>query len=167
MSKSQESPKKYTQKEMAEIEKSRALSDAELLKGGAEYRINEKEEKLLIPTKEQKKQVEKTAIYYPLSKNASDREKYERFSLIEQELLKLRNRLLVLDKNLEISLEILPRSNHKSTVEWEIASFRTEQEKLREKIIKLKELERGIETRDYRVKLSPQEEKVWEENNRD
>lgn len=40
-----EQPKQYTPEEIAEIEKSRTVSDAELLKEGAEYEINEKGEK--------------------------------------------------------------------------------------------------------------------------
>lgn len=39
--------------EIAKIEKERTISDAELLKGGAEYEINESGEKILEPTREQ------------------------------------------------------------------------------------------------------------------
>jgi len=50
-----EQPKQYTPEEIAEMEKSRTISDAELLKGGAEYSINEKGEKEnLLVTEEQK-----------------------------------------------------------------------------------------------------------------
>ena len=48
-----ETPKQPSPEEMAKIEKERALSDAELLKGGAEYKIDEKENKRLDPTAEQ------------------------------------------------------------------------------------------------------------------
>lgn len=40
-----EQPKQYTPEEIAQLEKSRTISDAELLKGGAEYSVNEKGEK--------------------------------------------------------------------------------------------------------------------------
>ena len=40
-----EGPKQKTPEEIAEIEKSRTISDAELLKGGAEYAVDEREEK--------------------------------------------------------------------------------------------------------------------------
>ena len=50
----QEQPKQYTPEEIAEMEKSRTISDAELLKGGAEYSVNEKGEKEnLLVTNEQ------------------------------------------------------------------------------------------------------------------
>lgn len=38
----QEQPKQYTQEEIAALEKSRAISDIELLKGGAKYTLGEK-----------------------------------------------------------------------------------------------------------------------------
>ena len=44
---------KYTPEQIAELEKSRTISDAELLKGGAEYVVDEKEEKRLGITKKQ------------------------------------------------------------------------------------------------------------------
>lgn len=44
---------KYTPEQIAELEKSRTISDAELLKGGAEYVVDEKEEKRLEITKKQ------------------------------------------------------------------------------------------------------------------
>lgn len=51
-----EQPKQYTSEEIAEMEKSRTISDAELLIGGAEYSINEKGEKEnLLVTEKQKK----------------------------------------------------------------------------------------------------------------
>lgn len=51
-------PKQYTPEEIAQLEKSRTISDAELLKGGAEYSINEKGEKEnLLATDEQKYEV--------------------------------------------------------------------------------------------------------------
>ena len=40
-----EQPKQYTPEEIAGLEKSRTISDAELLKGGAQYSVNEKGEK--------------------------------------------------------------------------------------------------------------------------
>ena len=39
--------------EQAEIEKSRAISDAELLKGGAHYKVDEQGGKTFVPTVEQ------------------------------------------------------------------------------------------------------------------
>ena len=50
-----EQPKQYTPKEIAEIEKSRTISDAELLKGGAEYVVDEEKMvgQLIVPTEEQ------------------------------------------------------------------------------------------------------------------
>lgn len=44
---------KYTPEQIAELEKSRTISDAELLKGGAEYVVDEKGEKRLEITKKQ------------------------------------------------------------------------------------------------------------------
>lgn len=41
-----EQPKQYTPEEIAQFEKSRTISDAELLKGGAEYAINKEGEKV-------------------------------------------------------------------------------------------------------------------------
>ena len=43
-----EQPKQYTPEEIANLEKSRTISDAELLKGGAEYLIEESSDKKLI-----------------------------------------------------------------------------------------------------------------------
>jgi len=49
-----EKPKQPTPEEIADMEKSRTISDAELLKDGAEYKIDEETgEKHLQPTKEQ------------------------------------------------------------------------------------------------------------------
>ncbi len=48
-----EEPKQYTPEEMAEMQKSRTISDAELLKGGAEYVVGENEEKRLELTEDQ------------------------------------------------------------------------------------------------------------------
>jgi len=142
MSKSPESPKKYTQKEMAEIEKSRALSDAELLKGGAKFRINEKEEKLLIPTKEQV--VENTPIDYPLSKNADEREKNERIFLIEQELPKLKSMALSEEKNCidlqDHIMRIRGEGRYVADFERHLAENKAALEKLKEKIIKLENI---------------------------
>lgn len=52
-----EQPKQYTPEEIAQLEKSRTISDAELLEGGAEYKINEKGEKenLLITNEQESK----------------------------------------------------------------------------------------------------------------
>lgn len=47
-----EQPKQYTPEEIAELEKSRTISDAELLKDGAEYKVDEKGEKMLVIDKE-------------------------------------------------------------------------------------------------------------------
>ena len=43
-----ENPKEYTLEEVADIEKSRTISDAELLKGGARYEVDEQGDKHLI-----------------------------------------------------------------------------------------------------------------------
>jgi hypothetical protein len=48
-----EAPKQPSPDEMAKIEKERALSDAEFLKGGAEYKFDEKRNKTLETTDEQ------------------------------------------------------------------------------------------------------------------
>ncbi|MBI5798328.1 MAG: hypothetical protein HZB10_00145 [Candidatus Yonathbacteria bacterium] len=53
-------PANYTPAEQAELEKSRTLSDAELLKGGAEYVVDEKGEKEnLLVTNEQGSKIHK------------------------------------------------------------------------------------------------------------
>mgnify|MGYP001559555202 CR=1 FL=1 len=54
-----EQPPMPSPEEMAKIEKERALSDAELLKGGAEYKFNEKGEKRLDATDEQLEEARK------------------------------------------------------------------------------------------------------------
>ncbi|MDO8669033.1 MAG: hypothetical protein Q7K65_01930 [Candidatus Buchananbacteria bacterium] len=48
MPKSPESPKKYTPEEIADLEKSRTISDAELLKKGSKYEIDEEGNKHLV-----------------------------------------------------------------------------------------------------------------------
>jgi len=50
-----EQPKQYTPEEIVQLEKSRTISDAELLSRGAEYSINEKGEKenLVITSKQE------------------------------------------------------------------------------------------------------------------
>ncbi len=50
---SAEQPKQYTPEEIARLEKSRTISDAELLKGGAEYIIDENKERVLLVGKSQ------------------------------------------------------------------------------------------------------------------
>ncbi len=57
---SRETGPKYTPQKQAEIEKSRTLSDAELLKEGAEYNVNERGEKRLELTKEQIQKIKNT-----------------------------------------------------------------------------------------------------------
>ncbi len=47
-------PKQYTKEEIAELEKSRTISDAELLKNGAEYMIGDNGEKELLVNNKQK-----------------------------------------------------------------------------------------------------------------
>ena len=47
-----EGEKQYTPEEMAELEKSRAINDAELLKDGAEYKVDEKGNKHLEVTEQ-------------------------------------------------------------------------------------------------------------------
>ena len=59
MPKSPESPKKYTPEEIADLEKSRTISDTELLKDGAKYEIDEEGNKHLSATDEQIKSIEK------------------------------------------------------------------------------------------------------------
>lgn len=81
MSKSPENFKSVPE-EQAKIEKERSLSDANLLKGGAEYKIDEKGEKILIPTDEQievmqaehKKEIEETLIKVYTERTLSDAE---------------------------------------------------------------------------------------------
>ena len=46
--------KQYTPEEIAELEKSRTISDAELLEGGAHYDVGQEEDKRLIATYHQK-----------------------------------------------------------------------------------------------------------------
>ena len=53
----QEQPKQYTPEEIAEMEKSRTISDAELLKGGAGYVIDEDEGKKLVANSEMIKEI--------------------------------------------------------------------------------------------------------------
>lgn len=53
-------PKQYTPEEIAELEKSRTISDAELLKDGAEYVVGEGGEKQLNATEQQKKEIFET-----------------------------------------------------------------------------------------------------------
>jgi hypothetical protein len=53
-----EQPTPLTPEEMAKIEKERALSDAEFLEGGAEYKINEQGEKQLEMTREQRERAQ-------------------------------------------------------------------------------------------------------------
>jgi hypothetical protein len=57
-----EQPSKPAPEEIAKIEKGRAISDAELLKNGAEYKINEKGEKRLDATDEQIEEARKEFI---------------------------------------------------------------------------------------------------------
>lgn len=57
-----EQPKQYTPEQIAEMEKSRTISDAELLGGGAEYVVDEKGEKSMETTVEQKQILEVTQI---------------------------------------------------------------------------------------------------------
>ena len=46
-------PKQYTNEEIAEMERSRTVSDAELLKNGAEYKVDDRDEKRLEVTDKQ------------------------------------------------------------------------------------------------------------------
>ncbi|KKU81895.1 MAG: hypothetical protein UY07_C0007G0049 [Parcubacteria group bacterium GW2011_GWA1_47_8] len=57
-------PKQYTSEEIANLEKSRTISDAELLKGGAEYSVDEKGEKenLLVEDKIKESLIDKDAL---------------------------------------------------------------------------------------------------------
>src|SRR3989344_5223073 len=52
-----EKPNQPTPEEIAEMEKSRTISDAELLEDGAEYVVDEEGEKILHTTDEQKKKL--------------------------------------------------------------------------------------------------------------
>ena len=58
-------PKQHTPEEIARIEKSRTLSDAELLKGGAEYAIDDLGNKTVIDISED--QIEKIKLMYRAS----------------------------------------------------------------------------------------------------
>jgi len=62
----------HKQYEIADKEADRTRSDAELLKGGARYRVNEKGEKILEATPEQKYIIDKY-------RNYSDKEKIKEF----------------------------------------------------------------------------------------
>ncbi len=53
-----EQPKQYTPEEIAELEKSRTISDAELFKGGAEYEVDKEGKKLLMATEKQKEKMD-------------------------------------------------------------------------------------------------------------
>lgn len=59
-----EGPKQKTPEEIAALEKSRTISDAELLKGGAEYKVNEKGEKenLLVAVNKKERLSDKHAL---------------------------------------------------------------------------------------------------------
>lgn len=64
-----EQPKEYTQEEIAQLEKSRTISDAELLKGGAEYAVDENSEKEnLLATEKQKENIPENIIRNILNK---------------------------------------------------------------------------------------------------
>ena len=58
-------PKQYTPEEIAQLEKSRTISDAKLLKDGAEYSVNEKGDKAIILTEEQKKALHDSMEFSP------------------------------------------------------------------------------------------------------
>lgn len=66
--------KKYLKQAMAEIEKSRTISDAELLKAGAEYEIDEKENKELIPTPKQIEDIRKENAEFYKMKEEKEKE---------------------------------------------------------------------------------------------
>lgn len=48
-----EKPKEYTTDEISELERKRTISEGQLLEEGAEYKVNDKGEKILIPTRKQ------------------------------------------------------------------------------------------------------------------
>ncbi|MDP3043085.1 MAG: hypothetical protein Q8N21_01650 [bacterium] len=75
-----------TPKERAELEKSYAISDAELLKNGASYEFNNKGEKILNATEDQKKE-----IYCDFERKAKEKveaEKLEKLSQLISEFFK-------------------------------------------------------------------------------
>lgn len=71
---SQEQPKQYTLEEIAEMEKSRTISDAELLKDGAEYVVGEEGGKRLETTVEQQKRLENIEKFKETLKNIAGKE---------------------------------------------------------------------------------------------
>ena len=72
-----ENPKQYTPEEIAQLEKSRTISDSRLLKEGAEYSLNEKGEKVLIPSQEQKDSIHSRHSYDAV-RGLDDKETKER-----------------------------------------------------------------------------------------
>ena len=69
-----EQPKQYTPKEIAEMEKSRTSTDTELLKGGAEYVVDEEGEKRLKMTSGQLEQLENIERFKETLKNIAGKE---------------------------------------------------------------------------------------------
>lgn len=101
-----EKPNLPTPKEQAELEKSRTLSDAELIKGGAEYKIDEEtREKRLEVTKEQflqekrEEEISDASLQLELEKL-----KNKSFSQLEKDIFNLGNRLTI-QRGYDTSLE--------------------------------------------------------------
>jgi len=98
MPKSPESPKKYTPEEIADLEKSRTISDAELLKGGAKYEIDEQEDRHLRATAEQKNRAHSMMDFELMEKQESldkklkkqERQKKSKIILEQMEALNLK-----------------------------------------------------------------------------
>ena len=69
-------PKQYTNEEIAEMEKSRTISDGNLLEGGAEYVVNDKGGLDFVATPDQKRLIsysENEEIYYAKKRRAKER----------------------------------------------------------------------------------------------
>lgn len=73
--------KKYSRKEIAKISKIRTISDAELLKGGAEYKVDKELRNILDVTKEQKEEIFKDSEIYNESDFFTEIEKGNTLSL--------------------------------------------------------------------------------------
>lgn len=83
-----EQPKQYTPEEIAQLEKSRTISDAELLKGGAEYAVNEKGEKRLEVSKKQLSRLE-------FSKEAQDLSLNRLYKMIDEKEIISGDRIII------------------------------------------------------------------------
>lgn len=86
---SAENPTQYTPEQMAELEKSRAISDGGLLEEGAEYTFNEKGERALIATQEQKDSIDSRHSYNAIRGLSEEETKEKRMAAMTLFLEKL------------------------------------------------------------------------------